>query len=230
MHKEISGTIIVGGIGKGRVKVIDCSCPDYTIRKIDDNDRELGRFVRILQTYCANTRNTIEHIDKNIGHRESRILNCHIKMVHDLALQSELINYISGGMCAEEAIDKICDSYISRFLETDIEFVRQLAVDVMDLKSNLLNLLMGIEPPQVEHFEEDTIVVSQELTPSAIARLDLKNTKAIVVEYGNYNSHCAQIHRAMGIPGMIRARGLLKAVHDGDFATFDGNKGIITVE
>lgn len=230
MQKQVKGMVIVGGTGKGKVKVIDCSCPDYEIRKIDDNDRELGRFVRILKTYCENTRKTIEHIDKNIGHRESRILNCHIKMVQDLALQSELINYITGGMCAEQAIDKICDSYISRFLETDIDFVRQLTVDVMDLKTNVLNSLMGIEPHKVEHFEEDTIVVSPELTPSVIARLDLEHTKAIAVEHGNYNSHCAQIHRATGIPGMIRAKGLIKNIHDGDIATFDGEKGLITVE
>lgn len=230
MQKQVNGMTIVGGIAKGKVKIIDCSCPDYKIRKIEDPDKELGRFVRILKKYCENTRNNIEHIDKNIGHRESRILNCHIEMVHDLALQSELINYISGGMCAEEAIDKVCDSYISRFLETDIEFVKQLAVDVMDLKANILNMLMDIKQPAVDHFEEDTIVVSKELTPSVIARLDLEHTKAIAVEYGNYNSHCAQIHRAMGIPGMIRARGMLKILNNGDIATFDGNKGILTIE
>lgn len=230
MLKQYKGITVVNGTAKGKARIIDCSCPDYEIRKIDDCDKELGRFVRILKTYCENTRRLIEHIEKNIGHRESRILNSHIQMTHDLALQSELINYITNGMCAEEAIDRVCDSYISRFLGTDVEFVRQLAVDVMDLKASVLNLLLGIAPPDVEHFEEDTIVVSPELTPSVISRLDLVHTKAIVVEYGNPNSHCAQIHRAMGIPGMIRARGLLKELHDGDVVTFDGNTGTITFE
>lgn len=227
---EIKGTTVVGGIGKGRIKVIDCSCPEYTIRKIDDPDKELGRFVRKLLHYCENTRKTIKYIAENIGHREARILNCHIQMVHDLALQSELIRNMCNGMCAEQAVDKICESYISRFIETDVEFVRQLAVDVIDVKTNVLKLIMGIDEPDVEHFEEDTIVVSDELTPSVISRLDLVHTKAIVVEFGNANSHCAQIHRATEIPGMIKAKGLLKNIKDGDYATFDGNTGTLIIE
>lgn len=229
MKKEFKGLTVVNGTGKGKARIVDCSCPDYKVRKIDDCDKELGRFVRILKQYCADTRELINYTDKNIGHRESRILESHIKMVHDLALQSELIDLISNGMCAEEATNKICDSYISRFLETDVEFVRQLAVDVMDLKTNVLNLLLGIDQPDVEHFEEDTVVLSKELTPSVFSRIDLVHTKAIVVEYGNPNSHCAQIHRATGIPGMIRARGILSEIHDGDVVEFDGETGTIRV-
>ena len=229
MKREFKGLTVVGGTGKGRARIIDCDCPDYKVRKIDDCDKELGRFVRILKKYCADIRELIIYIDKNIGHRESRILESHIKMVHDLALQSELIDLISNGMCAEEATDKICDSYISRFLETDVEFVRQIAVDVMDLKAGVLNLLLGKEQPYVDHFEEDTILLSKEFTPSVLSRIDLAHTKAIVIEYGNPNSHCAQIHRATGIPGMIRTRGMLSEIHDGDIVEFDGSTGTLRV-
>jgi phosphotransferase system enzyme I (PtsI) len=230
MKREFSGLAVVDGISTGKVRIIDCSCPEYEIRKIDDCDRELGRFVRALKTYCENTRKQIEFIKKTLGTNESSILNSHIKMTHDLALQSELISIISNGMCAEEATAQVCDMYINRFLNADVEFVRQLAVDVMDVKLGVLNLLLGIEEPDVEHMEHDTIIVAKQLTPSIIARLDRNHTKGIVVEFGSPNSHGAILVKAMNIPAITEAVNIASLLKDGETVTIDGGTGKIYAE
>lgn len=230
MLKEYKGNSVVGGVGKGKVKIIDCSCPEFEIREIEDSDRELGRFVRALKTYCENTREQSKRINEIFGNNESSILDSHIKMTHDLALQSELITKISNGMCAELATCQVCDAYIQRFLDADEDFVKQMSLDVLDVELGVLDLLLGREEVEVEHFEEDTIIVAYQLTPSIVARLDLDHTKGIAVDLGSHNSHCAKIAKTMEIPSLTGVKNVDMLVKEGSTAIVDGDKGIFYYE
>lgn len=228
MSKLYKGLPVSGGIGRGNVVIIDCSCPEFEIKKIDDSDKELGRFVRALKTYCDNTLEQMDHIKRTVNHYEADILQSHINMTHNLALQSELITKVSNGMCAEQALSEVCDGYINSFLDADVDFVRQLATDVKDLKTCITNLLLGVEDVKVEDFGEDSIIVAKELLPSVIARIDRKHTKGIVTEIGSYRSHGAALARAMNIPTVTNITDIDKLFSDGEPATVNGDIGIIT--
>ena len=228
MSKLYKGLPVSGGIGRGNVVIIDCSCPEFEIKKIDDSDKELGRFVRALKTYCDNTREQMDLIKRTVNHYEADILQSHINMTHNLALQSELITKVSNGMCAEQALSEVCDGYINSFLDADVDFVRQLATDVKDLKTCITNLLLGVEDVKVEDFGEDSIIVAKELLPSVIARIDRKHTKGIVTEIGSYRSHGAALARAMNIPSVTNITDIDKLFSDGELATVNGDIGIIT--
>ena len=228
MSKQFKGLPVSNGIGKGKVRIIDCSCPKFEIHSVEDSDRELGRFVRALKTFCDTTRDRMIALEKIVGRNEADILESHIKMTHNLALQSELITKISNGMCAEQAISEICDNYIIRFLDADVDFVRQLATDVKDLKTCVINLLLGLEDVAVEDFGEDTVVLAKELTPSVIARIDRVHTKAIVTEIGSFRSHGALLTRAMNIPGVTHIKDIYKLFEEGELVTVDGETGIIS--
>ncbi len=228
MSKLYKGLPVSGGIGRGNVVIIDCSCPEFEIKKIDDSDKELGRFVRALKTYCDNTREQMDLIKRTVNHYEADILQSHINMTHNLALQSELITKVSNGMCAEQALSEVCDGYINSFLDADVDFVRQLATDVKDLKTCITNLLLGVEDVKVEDFGEDSIIVAKELLPSVIARIDRKHTKGIVTEIGSYRSHGAALARAMNIPTVTNITDIDKLFSDGEPATVNGDIGIIT--
>ena len=228
MSKLYKGLPVSCGIGRGNVVIIDCSCPEFEIKKIDDSDKELGRFVRALKTYCDNTREQMDLIKRTVNHYEADILQSHINMTHNLALQSELITKVSNGMCAEQALSEVCDGYINSFLDADVDFVRQLATDVKDLKTCITNLLLGVEDVKVEDFGEDSIIIAKELLPSVIARLDRKHTKGIVTEIGSYRSHGAALARAMNIPSVTNITDIDKLFSDGELATVNGDIGIIT--
>lgn len=227
MKELFRGIKATEGKGTGRVRIIDCSCPEYEDRIIEDTDRELGRFVRALKTFCNNTRSEIEYIKSTIGAHESDILLGHIQMTHDPKLQSELINKIDNGMCAERATSEICDEYIEQFMEADVEFLRQIATDVKDVKTGVINLLLHKEPVNVGDFGEDTIVVSKEMTPSVIARLDREHTKGIITEIGSSDSHGAALARAMKIPSIVEIPNVDKLLKDGDYITLDADEGIV---
>ena len=184
----------------------------------------------MLQKYCVTTRELSHYIEDTLGKNESCILDSHIKMTHDFALQSALISKINDGMCAEQATADICDMYIERFISADQDFLRQLAVDVKDVRLCILNLLLGIDNVNVEDLGEDTILIGKELTPSIIARTDRKHTKGIVVESGSPQSHSAQLVRALNIPGITYAENIHNLIKDGEAVTVDGSTGTIIVE
>ncbi len=225
MMKQYKGVGASKGVGTGKAIIIDCSCPKYEDKRVEDTDRELGRFVRALKTYCNNTREEIDFIKQTIGEHESNILGGHIQMTHDPRLQSELIRKISEGMCAERATCEICDEYIEQFLEADVDFVRQIATDVKDVKTGVVNLLLGRENIKVEHFDEDTVVITKELTPSVAARLDREHTKAIVTEIGSNRSHSALLLKAMNIPSVTQVKDVDTLLKNGDTVTVNGNTG-----
>ena len=225
MRKSYRGIPASEGMGTGKVVNIDCSSPAFKDKKIRDTDRELGRFVRALKTYCNNTRDEIQYIKETIGEQESKILAGHIQMTHDPHMQSELIRKIGEGICAERATSEICDEFINRFLEADVEFVKQIATDVKDVKAGVITLLLGKEKIPVEHFDEDVIVVTKELTPSVAARLDRARTKAIVTEIGSPNSHSALLLKAMNIPSVTSIKDADKLFKDGDTVTVNGDSG-----
>ena len=229
MKQELKGTGLIRGTATGKVRIIDCSRPKFEIHKIDDTDGELGRFIRALKTYCDNTRDRIELIKKTMGRREAEILNTHIKMTHDLAIRSELITKISGGMCAEQSLSEVCESYINRFLDADAEFVRRLAIDVMDVETCIMNLLLGKKDVAVEHFDEDTVVVTNEITPSVIARLDRLHTKAIVVGRGSKHSHSAHLVKAIKIIGVHNIENVASLLHNGETVVVNGSAGTVKV-
>ena len=229
MQREYKGYGAIGGVGTGKVKIIDCSFPHYENRLIEDTDKELKRFVSTFKIYRDNTRVQEKHIRKTVGRKEAKILDSHIKITHDHALQNEITKRINSGMCAEQAISEVCDIYIERFLNADADFLIQLAVDVKDVKLCMLNLLLGIKDIYVEEFEQDKVIVAKELTPSIIARLDRVHTKAVVVENGSPRSHSALLVKAMNIPGITHAENIHNLLRDGETVTADGSTGIIKV-
>lgn len=225
MEKQFTGVPVSGGVGVGKVRYIDCSCPAFMDRTIYDTDRELGRFVRTLKIYCNKTCELMDYIRHSIGISESHILAGHIQMTHDPRMQAELIRKIGEGKCAERATREICDDYITQFLGADVEFVRLIATDVLDVEGSMVRLLMGLDDIDVEDFGEDTIVVSRELTPSVVARLDRKHTKGIITHVGSRKSHGAVLAKAMNIPSVIRVENIESLFSDGDVVTVDGNTG-----
>lgn len=230
MKKLLQGISVSKGIGTGRVKIIDCSCPVFEDKTVTDTDREIGRFVRALISYCDATRDEIEYVKNTIGEHESAILNGHIQITHDWRLQTHLAKKIFGGMCAERAVCEICDEYIDRFLEADVDFVRQIATDVKDVKSGVVSFLTGSGSLDVEHFECDTVVIAKELYPSVIARLDREHTKAIVTEVGSMNSHGAYLARAMSIPSVTGVVDVDKLLKDGQQVSINGDTGEIFMD
>lgn len=100
------------------------------------------------------------------------------------------------------------------------------AADLRDIGQKVLMKLTGqdldVEP------DEPYILIKQDLLPSDVAKLDPKKVAGILTAQGGASSHSAIIARALGIPAIVGAGGVL-SIHQGLVVLIDGGKGYFVV-
>ena len=223
----VRGTGASSGIGIGYVKVIHDRKPVFERRRIRDTHAELEKLESAVSSFTLATEELAEKLEKEAGEKEASILRGHIMILNDPVLRSEIEKLISGGECAEAAVEQICNMFISVFSARDDELTRQRAADMEDLKSRLIRHLLGMDEVRFTCLPPDTVICIRELTPSMTAGLDKEHIAGFITEKGGETSHCAILARALNIPAVLGAEGIADLVENGDRIILDGDSGEI---
>ena len=222
-----SGTGASSGIGIGYVKVIHVRKPVFERRRIRDTHSELEKFERAVGSFTKATEELAEKLEEEAGEKEASILRGHIMILNDPVLRSEIEKLISGGECAEAAVEQICNMFISVFSARDDELTKQRAADMEDLKSRLIRHLLGIDEVRFTSLPPDTVICIRELTPSMTAGLDREHVAGFITEKGGETSHCAIHAIALNIAAVLGAEGIVDLVGNGERIILDGDSGEI---
>ena len=115
----------------------------------------------------------------------------------------------------------------------DDELLAARAADVRDVAARIARILSGqrITPPAAP-----SIAIADDLPPSVTLELPEGSLIGVVLEEGSRTSHAAILSRALGIPAIVAAPGLLEAVAElaaagGELrAAIDGNTGEIFLD
>ena len=79
------------------------------------------------------------------------ILEGHVLLLIDPEMTGQMETSIADDkMCAEAAVEKICDYYMQMFSSIDDEMFQQRATDVCDIKTRLLKILLDVEDVDLE--------------------------------------------------------------------------------
>lgn len=217
------------GIGIGRIKLIEECELKFVPKHIDDVEKEKLRFENALNKFKKDTAESAESIRKNIGEKEANILEGHIAMISDPAMNSKMMEIIEGGQCAETAVDTVCDMFINIFSQMEDELMRQRSLDISDIKTSLIKILLGVENVNLSQLESGTILVTKDITPSMISQIVKDNVAGVITEIGGTTSHSAILLRTIEIPAVLSVAGITKQVKDGDTAIVDGNDGVVYI-
>lgn len=223
----IKGTGASGGIGIGTIIVIKDQKPVFERRRIRDTDAELNKLKNAVASFVKETEKLAQKVEKDAGKNEAGILRGHIILLKDPVLTTEIEKLIKGGECAEAAVEQICNMFISVFSANDDAVTKQRAADLEDLKSRLIKHLLGLDSMKLSPLPKGTVICAKELTPSMTATMDKDNVAGFITEKGGETSHCAIIARAMEIPAVLGAEGILSKVKNGQTVILNGNTGEI---
>ncbi len=223
----LNGTAASEGIGIGRVMIIEEHSLEYTPKAVTDIDEETHRFRNAVKIFCDNTTAQAESLRKSTGDKEAEILEGHIQMVKDPYLTGEIEKLIADGQCAEAAVEYMCDMFISMFSETDDELTKQRAVDVKDIKTGVLSILLGVKEVKISAAPKGTVLVAEELTPSMTAGIIKENIVGIVTETGGKTSHSAILARALEIPAVLSLNSAVTKFSAGEQVIVDGTEGVV---
>ena len=133
-------------------------------------------------------------------------------------------------LCSEAAVEDVCTMYADMFASMDDELMQQRAADMRDIKTRMQKVLLGVQSVDVSSLPAGSVLVSEDLTPSVTAGINPANVTGIVTELGGRTSHSAILSRALEIPAVVAASGILSQVKDGDEIILDGETGEIFLQ
>ena len=227
---KIYGVGAAEGIGIGVAKVVREQSVEVIKKDIPDIETEVKNFMEILEITKAETEEMSQILKKNASAKEAEILFGHIMLMSDPMLVDEIVNRIKNDkVCAEYAIDEVCNQYAAVFASMDDELMQQRATDMHDIKLRLIKKILGIESTDLSKLPYGSILVAKDLTPSMTAGLNPENVLGIVTEFGGKTSHSAILARALEIPAVVGLSDLPDDIKDDTDILIDGENGEVII-
>ena len=223
----LKGIGVSKGYGIGRVVIANETQISYVSKKDCNPEKEHERFISALDAFFKRNQELAKKLSETVGEKEAEIINGHIMMMRDPYMSSEIEKNIADGICAEDAFARVCDTFIAMFSSVDDEMTKQRAVDVKDIKTEILGILTGTEILDLSRIEKGSVLVAKELTPSMTACINKDNVVALVTEIGSKTSHAAILARAMEIPAVLSVVGATDELKNGDVIVVNGITGEI---
>ena len=227
---KIYGVGAAEGIGIGVAKVVREQSVEVIKKDIPDIETEVKNFMEILEITKAETEEMSQILKKNASVKEAEILFGHIMLMSDPMLVDEIVNRIKNDkVCAEYAIDEVCNQYAAVFASMDDELMQQRSTDMHDIKLRLIKKILGIESTDLSKLPYGSILVAKDLTPSMTAGLNPENVLGIVTEFGGKTSHSAILARALEIPAVVGISDLPDDIKDDTDILIDGENGEVII-
>ena len=218
------------GIGIGSAVIVKEPSLAYDNKAVSDVDAEKQRLTDALHKCIAKTQAMADDMKERVGEKEAEILEGHVLLLMDPEMTGQMESSIADDkMCAEAAVEKICDYYMQMFAGIDDEMFQQRATDVCDIKTRLLKILLDVEDVDLASVPEGTVLVAEDLTPSMTAGINPKNVTGILTEVGGKTSHSAILARALEIPAVLSIPGITEEISNGDNVVLDGSEGQVYV-
>ncbi len=229
---QMQGLGVSKGIAQGVILKYDIREIPIPSVPVENPEQETARFQDALRSVIEKNRLLKEETLKRVGEAEAEIFDAHQMLLDDedsvIFPVQELI--LKDGKNAEIAVNEQFSQLEAMMLALEDDYMRQRAEDIADLKNQLLRELLNIEPESISSLKEKTILVTQDLTPADIIRMDIGHVSGIVCEQGGPVSHMAILARAMEIPAIVRCEAAMADVKNGQAAIMDGESGILICE
>ena len=225
IFEGVSGSSGVA-IGKAVVVFPQADLRQVPERKTEDIEKEIEFFNYCLKAVQQDMRSLQAKIEHQIPEEERQLFDVYARMLDDDALGNEVVERIRLGSWAQGALAYVAREHIKAFEAIEDEYLSERSVDVKDLCSRVL-LYLQRKKPFIPEYSENTILVSDELTPSMLAEVPKNKLKGLVSISGAGNSHVAILARTMGIPTVMGLTDFPLNLVEGKDIVLDGNKGIV---
>ena len=145
-----------------------------------------------------------------------------------MTLHREIAERIDLGRSAAEAIVEAAERFSGMLQRADNAYIRERAVDVQELCSELLEEIYGADfQPAAIELREPSILAAETLAPHQLLALDRRWLEGIVLESAGATSHAVILARSMGIPAVVGVAGATRSLTSGEETIVDGGRGLV---
>ncbi|MHA2284195.1 MAG: phosphoenolpyruvate--protein phosphotransferase [Promethearchaeota archaeon] len=230
-EKYLSVKILSPGIAVGKVYLIHENIKTITQSKVDDAEKEINRFRRLVNRIADDLLKMYESISTEIDPSEAKIVETQRMFVLDEGFQKNVLNLIAAEfLSAENAAQKVLNDIAGKLTNAKSNYFKQRADDLFDLAKYFQSKAFEDTRQPFDKFKEDIIIFISELFPSTVLSCRNTRVKGIVVEQGAPASHAAILAKSFGIPALARFADLTDNIHKNQVVILDGFEGKIIAE
>ncbi len=186
---------------------------------------EKKKFLNAQTAVLDETSKLRDKVIETVGEDAADILDVHCSLLIDDGLLDPIIEKITQGLSAASAVDMAMNDLIAQFEAMENEYFAQRALDIKDIKEQLIYKILDIKRTDISRLSEPTIIVGSDITPSTTASMDVNMVAGLLMELGGVTSHTAILARTLDIPAIVGIKGLMAAVKSGEMIGFDGETG-----
>jgi len=235
MNPKKSGEVVLRGlpvspgVALGRVFLIGLPAVDDEAGTIKPG--EIDRELSYLQSAVDMLKEEVSRAHAEATGPEKGIRRTHLMLLEDPSLVGDIErNIAEDQMDLAAAIKTVISSYEKKFGAFEEILIRERALDIKDVCTQLLNAHIDRYQREILTPEEPIIVAAKDLLPSQTARLDRSKLLGVISERGGATSHTAILARSYGIPAVCGIPGLISALHPAASLIVDGTQGTVIVD
>ena len=213
--------------GSAHLHLPPVSPANLLAENIPEEKNRLEEGIKILR---ASVDSMVSGEAADLSRASKEIYETYRMFAYDRKWVGRLREAVASGLTSEAAVERVRNEHRARLMKASDPYLRARLHDLEDLANRLIRALMGekLEPGN-RKVSEDAILFARELGPAELLDYDRQKLRGIVLEEGSASSHAAIICRALGIPLVGRADGILDLIETGDAVLVDGESGIVHI-
>lgn len=221
----IDGDTYNEGIGLGYVVLHE---PRIVVTNLlnEDSEKEIRRLSEALGSLRISIDDLLSQRDVSMEGEHREVLETYRMFAHDQGWVRKLEEAIRNGLTAEAAVEKVQSDTKARMIRMTDPYLRERMHDFEDLANRLLRQLTGYTGRTAgDGFPSDAIILARAMGAAELLDYPRANVRGLVLEEGAVTSHVVIVARAMGIPVIGQAAGVVALAENGDAVIIDGDGG-----
>lgn len=196
----------------------------------DDIPAEVIRLEKGVDVLRASVDAMVSGEAASLSRASKEIYETYRMFAYDRKWVNRLREAVQSGLTSEAAVERVRNEHRARLMKSNDPYLRARLHDLEDLANRLIRALSGENVgPGNRNITENAVIFARDLGPAELLDYDRDKLVGIVLEEGAPTGHTAIICRAIGVPLIGRAEGILDRIETGDMVLLDGETGEVHI-
>ena len=207
--------------------------PEYNLKKSDVNPEEarLSHSVTLTKRQVRRLKSRVDSLSGPASKELTFLLDAYLHMLDDSRLIRGARRRIKEDLINAEAAIRMEIALISEsFNSMEDAYLAARLDDINEVGNRLLKNLGKHHARPTTSLPKNSIIIADGLSPADMAHIDPKSVIGVATMWGGRDGHTAIMAKALMLPSVLGAPGLINGVESGNSIIIDGSAGKIIVE
>ncbi|MFI4846862.1 MAG: phosphoenolpyruvate--protein phosphotransferase [Candidatus Makana argininalis] len=219
-----SGISVSPGIAFGKALIIKKKKIILNKKKI--KSYQIQKEIKKFYFGINKTSNQLQRIknkkNKLIGNEKELLFNSYLMILEDIEFEKDILFFIKNNLIsAEYAVHNVIQKQIKSIKSIKDKYLRERNFDIYDIGDRLIRNILNIPIVDIENINENSILISFDISPSEIVQFNKNKIKGFITDIGGKTSHTSIMARSLEIPAIVGTTNITKNVNNGDYIILD---------